>query len=209
MKKALVPIAAALYTGLTWAQSPPSSTSQTVGGVRTFRGAIIDARCAPSDKSDDSSAAVSSPTGFANPGSQSNAPGNASATSQSGRPVDRNANSKASQLNQAANQSSQAGQRDMGVSNDRCQPSQTTRMFALRTVDGRIISFDDTSNTKAVGQFLASLDSSNVPVQSSPTGELSPGSPTANPGRASAGQVEVIGRLEGNRLQVQTIRPVQ
>ena len=185
MNKLLVLIAAAVFASLTWAQSKTSSTSQngSIGDVQTFRGAIIDARCVPSDRSDSVSAAIVSPT-----------------------------NSKASKRksnNSPSPQTALNGQRDMGVNNDMCQPSQTTRMFALRTVDGRILSFDDTSNTKVVGQFMALVDSSSAQVQSSPSGEITPGTQTANSGRATGGPVEVVGRLQGTVLQAESSRPIR
>ena len=214
MNKILVPIAAALLTSLTWAQSQTSSTSQnrSTGGVQTFRGSIIDARCVPSDKSDSASAAITAPSGFSTTEGQTNTQVNPSSTSQSSRSSDRTANSKASKRKSKDSPNAQTapnGQRDMGVNNDMCQPSPTTKMFALRTVDGRIFSFDDVSATKVVGQFLALVDSSSVPVQSSPSGEILAGTQTPNPGRATGGQVEVVGRLQGTVLQAESIRPVR
>jgi len=222
MNRVLAPITAALLTSITWAQSQTSGTSQngSVGGVQTFRGVIIDARCVPSDRSDSASAAITAPTGLANIESQTNTQANPSSMSQSRSSIDRAANSNASKRKSkdspgttsasgSAAQMAPNGQRDRAVSKDMCQPSPTTRMFALRTVGGRILSFDDSSNTKVVGQFLALIDSSSVPVQSSPSGEIPPGTQTANPGRAIGGQVEVVGRLQGTVLQAESIRPVQ
>ena len=74
---------------------------------------------------------------------------------------------------------------------------------------GVFSAFDDTSNTKVIGQFLALVDSSSVPVQSSPSGEILPGTQTPNPGRATGGKVEVVGRLQGTVLNAESIRPVQ
>ena len=70
MNRALVPITAALFMSLTWAQSQTSSTSHSgsIGGVQTFRGSIIDARCVPSDRSDSASAAITAPSGFSTTG---------------------------------------------------------------------------------------------------------------------------------------------
>jgi len=214
MNRVIIPITAALFTGLTWAQSQTPSTSQngSMGSVQTFRGAIIDARCVPSDKSDSASAAITAPSGFSTTEGQMNTQVNPSSTSQSRRSGDRTTNSQTSKRKSKDSPDAQTapnGQRDMGVNNDMCQPSPTTRMFALRTVDGRIFSFDDVSNTKVVGQFLALVDSSSVPVQSSPSGEILPGTQTPNPGRAIGGQVEVVGRLQGTVLQAESIRPVR
>jgi hypothetical protein len=214
MNRALVPITAAVFTSLTWAQSQTPSTSQngSRGGVQTFRGAIIDARCVPSDRSDSASAAITAPSGFSTTESQTITQVNPSSTSQSQRSSDRTAKSEASKRKSKESPNAQTapnGQRDMGVSNDMCQPSQTTRVFALRTLDGRILAFDDISNTKVVAQFLALIDSASVPVQSSPSGEVLAGTQPPNPGRATGGQVEVVGRLQGKVLQAESIRPVQ
>src|SRR5437879_6081188 len=110
MNKALVPIAA-LFTSLTWAQSQTSSTSDNgrIGGVQSFRGAIIDARCVPSDRSDSASAAITAPSGFSTTEGQTNTQVNPSSTSQSGRSSDRTASSQASKRKSKESPDAQTG----------------------------------------------------------------------------------------------------